>query len=191
VIFFFSLSDNGTYHFWSLSFPWRLKSNINCICWIRRKEGGEKKKINLSLLVLRRFLRGKLNRKQVSHPKPNYMMYFYSGGRHYTRLGSTSNTKDPTEQGQSKQRSLKAYTSFRNGCQNHQVARERSQISGEPCPIPVWLHLRLLRQTTKKPSTAVSSNTQTHFQFTGLEPCSRSNLHLRSFRKASEYFKRH
>ncbi|KAI1241588.1 U2 small nuclear ribonucleoprotein auxiliary factor 35 kDa subunit-related protein 2, partial [Lamprotornis superbus] len=25
-------TNNGTYHFWSLSFPWRLKSNINCIC---------------------------------------------------------------------------------------------------------------------------------------------------------------
>lgn len=31
VIFFFSLSDNGTYHFWSLSLPWRLNSSMNCI----------------------------------------------------------------------------------------------------------------------------------------------------------------
>lgn len=32
VIFFFSLSDNGTYHFWSRSLPWRLNSSMNCIC---------------------------------------------------------------------------------------------------------------------------------------------------------------
>lgn len=31
VIFFFSLSDKGTYHFWSLSLPCRLKRSMNCI----------------------------------------------------------------------------------------------------------------------------------------------------------------
>lgn len=32
VIFFFSLSDKGTYHFWSLSLPCRLNRSMNCIC---------------------------------------------------------------------------------------------------------------------------------------------------------------
>lgn len=32
VIFFFSLSGCATYHFCKRSFPWRLNSNINCIC---------------------------------------------------------------------------------------------------------------------------------------------------------------
>lgn len=31
VIFFFSLSDKGTYHFWSLSLPCRLNRSMNCI----------------------------------------------------------------------------------------------------------------------------------------------------------------
>lgn len=46
VIFFFSLSDNGTYHFWSRSLPCRLNRSMNCICkdtrqkWIVEKSFG-------------------------------------------------------------------------------------------------------------------------------------------------------
>lgn len=41
VIFFFSLSDRGTYHFWSLSLPCRLKRSMNCICNKEKRETRE------------------------------------------------------------------------------------------------------------------------------------------------------
>lgn len=40
VIFFFSLSDKGTYHFCSRSLPCRLNRSMNCICMDTTSGGG-------------------------------------------------------------------------------------------------------------------------------------------------------
>lgn len=38
VIFFFSLSDRGTYHFCRRSFPCLLNNSMNCIWWEKRRK---------------------------------------------------------------------------------------------------------------------------------------------------------
>lgn len=147
MIFFFSLSDNGTYHFWSLSFPWRLKSNINCICWIRRR--GKKKSINLSLRVSKRSEKNQAGSKSDIQ-NPNYMLYFYSTSRCYTRLGSSNDTKDSAEQGQPSQRQKKARRSFREGRQNRGLGSAYTPISDLPHPALLWFHLDFLPKMTEK-----------------------------------------
>lgn len=53
VIFFFSLSDNGTYHFWSRSLPCRLNRSMNCICKDTRHKCMDIRKIIVRYLFMR------------------------------------------------------------------------------------------------------------------------------------------
>lgn len=75
VIFFFSLSDKGTYHFWSLSLPCRLNSSMNCI-WnedIRNNRGAVKHREDEVLMLLPLHLR---NRTKTKHSKSSVLSLF-------------------------------------------------------------------------------------------------------------------